>query len=115
MSPSGSVVHPHGPTWPRTSASANTVKLGLLSGSFVVLPGSRPEAFTSDFEQQDAAASAASSPTRRNMPASIARQADDTPSAVRRLTGGTWLGRLPRSRTPLEESYVRCDSFFTSG
>src|SRR5262245_6177742 len=86
MSPSGSLVQPQGPIWPRTSASANTVNVGLPG--FV---GGSPEPplpvfFTSDFEQQAAAASAASSPTRRDMAGHIAR-----------LTGGICLGRLPRS------------------
>src|SRR5687768_17498402 len=49
-SPSGSVVQPHGPIWPRTSARAKTVKVGLGTGA----KGSEPLVFTSDFEQQAA-------------------------------------------------------------
>src|SRR5687768_12397383 len=89
MSPSGSLVQPHGPIWPRISASANRVNVGLAAGA---VPEPLPFVFTSDFDEQASATDSASTPNRRAMAAHIAR-----------LTGCNPAGRLPRSRKRLEE------------
>src|SRR5262247_3579106 len=68
MSPSGSLVQPHGPIWPRTSARANTVNVGFGGGG-----SPEPPPFTSDFEQHAAAASTQIGAARRSMAGHIAR------------------------------------------
>ena len=63
-------MQPHGPIWPRSSASANSVKVGLPG---IAESLADPPPLTSDFEQQAAAAIAPMASVPRNMQASIAR------------------------------------------